>query len=64
MAAAAERLADRVVVTSDNPRSERPAAIIGQILLGLRTRTPPASNPIAAAPSPTRWRGQVPTTSS
>ncbi len=35
MAAVAEKNADRVVVTSDNPRSEKPLAIIGQILLGL-----------------------------
>ena len=34
MGAIAARLADHVVVTSDNPRSEEPAAIIGQILLG------------------------------
>ena len=34
MAAAAEKGADQVVVTSDNPRSEAPAAIIGQILNG------------------------------
>jgi UDP-N-acetylmuramoyl-L-alanyl-D-glutamate--2,6-diaminopimelate ligase len=32
MGAAAERLADTVVVTSDNPRGEAPAAIIGDIL--------------------------------
>jgi UDP-N-acetylmuramoyl-L-alanyl-D-glutamate--2,6-diaminopimelate ligase len=30
----AERLADRVIVTSDNPRSEDPAAIIDEILTG------------------------------
>jgi UDP-N-acetylmuramoyl-L-alanyl-D-glutamate--2,6-diaminopimelate ligase len=30
----AARLADRVIVTSDNPRSEDPAAIIGEILVG------------------------------
>ena len=30
-----ETCADRVVVTSDNPRSEVPQAIISQILLGL-----------------------------
>ena len=35
MAAVAERQADHVVVTSDNPRSEKPDAIISQILLGL-----------------------------
>ncbi|MDE2607003.1 MAG: UDP-N-acetylmuramoyl-L-alanyl-D-glutamate--2,6-diaminopimelate ligase [Burkholderiales bacterium] len=35
MAAVAEKDADRVVVTSDNPRSEKPEAVIAQILLGL-----------------------------
>jgi UDP-N-acetylmuramoyl-L-alanyl-D-glutamate--2,6-diaminopimelate ligase len=30
----ATRLADRVIVTSDNPRSEDPEAIIGEILIG------------------------------
>ncbi|HSV59841.1 MAG TPA: UDP-N-acetylmuramoyl-L-alanyl-D-glutamate--2,6-diaminopimelate ligase [Variovorax sp.] len=35
MAAVTEKQADRVVVTSDNPRSEKPSAIISQILLGL-----------------------------
>jgi UDP-N-acetylmuramoyl-L-alanyl-D-glutamate--2,6-diaminopimelate ligase len=35
MAAVAEKNADRVVVTSDNPRSEKPEAIISQVLLGL-----------------------------
>ncbi|MBU2409641.1 MAG: UDP-N-acetylmuramoyl-L-alanyl-D-glutamate--2,6-diaminopimelate ligase [Gammaproteobacteria bacterium] len=35
MAAVAERQADRLVLTSDNPRSEKPAAIISQMLLGL-----------------------------
>lgn len=34
MARVAEQHADRVVVTSDNPRSEDPQAIIGQILAG------------------------------
>jgi UDP-N-acetylmuramoyl-L-alanyl-D-glutamate--2,6-diaminopimelate ligase len=32
----ASRLADRVIVTSDNPRSERPEAIIAEILAGTR----------------------------
>jgi len=35
MGATAGSYADRVVVTSDNPRSEAPQAIINQILLGL-----------------------------
>jgi len=38
MAAAAEKGADRVVVTSDNPRSENPDAIINQILQGFTRR--------------------------
>jgi UDP-N-acetylmuramyl-tripeptide synthetase len=38
MAAVAEKNADRVVVTSDNPRSEMPENIISQILLGLSRR--------------------------
>jgi UDP-N-acetylmuramyl-tripeptide synthetase len=35
MAAIAERNADKVVVTSDNPRSEAPEAIVAQIVAGL-----------------------------
>jgi UDP-N-acetylmuramyl tripeptide synthase len=35
MGATAARLADRVVVTSDNPRSEAPGAIIAQVLEGI-----------------------------
>ncbi len=35
MAAAAEALADRLVLTSDNPRSESPAAILAQMCKGL-----------------------------
>lgn len=35
MGAAAEHHADRLVITSDNPRSERPEAIIGAIRAGL-----------------------------
>jgi UDP-N-acetylmuramoyl-L-alanyl-D-glutamate--2,6-diaminopimelate ligase len=35
MGAIAKRLADRVVVTSDNPRNENPAQILAQILVGI-----------------------------
>jgi UDP-N-acetylmuramoyl-L-alanyl-D-glutamate--2,6-diaminopimelate ligase len=38
MGAVAERTADRVVVTSDNPRQETPESIIEQILAGLAHR--------------------------
>jgi UDP-N-acetylmuramyl-tripeptide synthetase len=38
MAAVAENNADQVVLTSDNPRSENPLAIMGQVLLGLSHR--------------------------
>jgi UDP-N-acetylmuramoyl-L-alanyl-D-glutamate--2,6-diaminopimelate ligase len=39
MGAIAARLADRVVVTSDNPRSEEPRAIIDEIVAGAGDRT-------------------------
>ena len=35
MGAIASQHADQIVVTSDNPRSEKPEAIVAQILLGL-----------------------------
>jgi len=35
MARVAESLADRIVLTTDNPRGEQPAAIIGDMLAGL-----------------------------
>lgn len=38
MAAVAEKNADQVVVTSDNPRSENPLTIIDQVLTGLSRR--------------------------
>ncbi len=49
MAAVAEKQADRVLVTSDNPRSEKPAAIISQVLRGL-------ARPEAAQVEPDRAR--------
>ena len=45
MGAVAQRHADRVIVTSDNPRSEDPAAILHQILQGTI-----ASNAVRAEP--------------
>ena len=39
MAAVAEKLSDRLVVTSDNPRTEEPEAIIEDILKGLTSRS-------------------------
>lgn len=49
MGAAAARYADRVLVTSDNPRSERPETIISEILAG-------AAGPAAADSEPDRAR--------
>jgi UDP-N-acetylmuramoyl-L-alanyl-D-glutamate--2,6-diaminopimelate ligase len=43
MGAACAKLADRLVVTSDNPRSEDPLAIIGQILEGVNNPNPQTS---------------------
>ncbi len=39
MGATAARLADHVIVTSDNPRGEDPARIIAQVLDGISTKT-------------------------
>jgi UDP-N-acetylmuramoyl-L-alanyl-D-glutamate--2,6-diaminopimelate ligase len=39
MGAIAQRLADRVVLTSDNPRHEAPSAILAQIRAGLSGET-------------------------
>lgn len=45
MGAMAARYADRVVVTSDNPRSEKADVIISQILLGLAGHAPVTVQP-------------------
>ena len=44
MGATAERLADRVIITSDNPRSEDPQQIIDDIVEGM-SRAPDLSDP-------------------
>lgn len=41
MAAEAVRLSDRVIITSDNPRSEDPAAIIAEMLAGVEASDRP-----------------------
>ncbi|WP_111414252.1 UDP-N-acetylmuramoyl-L-alanyl-D-glutamate--2,6-diaminopimelate ligase [Billgrantia lactosivorans] len=47
MGAAAERHADRLVVTDDNPRSEDPACIREQIVAGVSTTARPRTQSIA-----------------
>jgi UDP-N-acetylmuramoyl-L-alanyl-D-glutamate--2,6-diaminopimelate ligase len=49
MGAAAQHGADQVIVTSDNPRGEDPAAIIHQILLGTIAATHVRAEPDRAA---------------
>ena len=39
MAKVAEQLADLIIVTSDNPRTEHPAAIMGEIMVGFENPT-------------------------
>jgi UDP-N-acetylmuramoyl-L-alanyl-D-glutamate--2,6-diaminopimelate ligase len=39
MGAVADELADRIIVTDDNPRSENPAAITGDIVAGIKAHS-------------------------
>jgi UDP-N-acetylmuramoyl-L-alanyl-D-glutamate--2,6-diaminopimelate ligase len=48
MGAVAARLADYVIVTSDNPRSEDPEEIIGQILEGVLAARPGGADVVTA----------------
>jgi UDP-N-acetylmuramoyl-L-alanyl-D-glutamate--2,6-diaminopimelate ligase len=48
MGAVAARLADYVIVTSDNPRSEDPDAIIGEILEGVLAERPDGPDVVTA----------------
>jgi UDP-N-acetylmuramoyl-L-alanyl-D-glutamate--2,6-diaminopimelate ligase len=48
MGAVAARLADYVIVTSDNPRSEDPDAIIGEILEGVLAERPDGPDLVSA----------------
>jgi UDP-N-acetylmuramoyl-L-alanyl-D-glutamate--2,6-diaminopimelate ligase len=47
----AARLADRVWVTSDNPRSERPEAIIDEIMVGVRRASGRSEGPSSGRPA-------------
>ena len=50
MGAACARIADRLVVTSDNPRSEDPMDIIRQILAGIDSAIAPSGSEVAVEP--------------
>lgn len=49
MAAIAERKADEIVITDDNPRTENPGAIVEEILAGLQSNEPYVVRDRAAA---------------
>lgn len=55
----AGRLADVVVLTNDNPRSEDPTAILGQILQGMKGVQPLVEADRAAAIVQAIWRAQA-----
>ena len=60
----ASRLADNVIVTSDNPRTEEPMAIISEILPGVQKHDSTASRPTAARRYTRGWTWPAKTTSS
>ena len=51
----AAELADDIVITDDNPRTESPETIAAGIVAGIPAGQPFASSTIAGAPSATRW---------
>ena len=64
MGAIAAELADEIVLTDDNPRTEDPARIIEQIAAGIDTDVPVRTIRAAGcAPSPPRWPKRVQPTS-
>lgn len=59
MGGLAGRLADRVILTNDNPRSENPSAIIDEILQGMVGQQPVVQPDRAAAIVQAIWRAQA-----
>ena len=65
MGRAGAELSDLAVVTSDNPRSEDPEAIVAEVAAGAEAAAPRSRSRSTAAPrSPWRWAGPSPATPS
>ena len=65
MGRAGAELSDLAIVTSDNPRSEDPEAIVAEVVAGRRGRAPSWRSRSTAAPrSRWRWAGPSPATRS